>query len=540
MLLDNFPASTTPRPSQIQILKELDGVFKSGYKRVIISAPTGIGKSYIAKAIANSAPTSFIVTSTKQLQDQYIDDFPTIKSIKGMPNFACYQLMDLAEQRDKNRAMRENLTCDKGQCSRQEGTKKVDSCKYKSGSEGKQCIYYSQKQQGLAAPQTILNYALYFQLKKFQPTSRGVLRHMGVFDEAHTIENEIVRFLGIDIWPGYLNDVGLTPSRYKLDDIDEILRLLDDLRRGYGRVLTSMEANSMNPELLQQAQTYSRMLKRFDRVADVSAMIAGNKDNFVIQVPTSSYGNTKMLSIVPIEINEYVKSYFDSDYQVFLSATINRDNFSRNLGLDDCAFIDMTKSPFPKENREIKFLNIKRLNQSSSLEDKIEVINQIAKVMQAHQNERGLILTSSRQRCEEILKHLPREQRGRIQLAHSENDDGSTLPEILEAHQNTENGVLLSSSLWQGIDLKDGLSRFQIIEKCPFLYLGDRRVMIKKERDPSWYKYQTTVKLLQGFGRSIRSEQDHAKTYVMDKAVHDLLLYNRQMVPLAYHDVIYN
>ena len=64
--------------------------------------------------------------------------------------------------------------------------------------------------------------------------------------------------------------------------------------------------------------------------------------------------------------------------------------------------------------------------------------------------------------------------------------------------------------------------------------------MIKKQKDPKWYRYQTTMKLLQGFGRSIRNEKDYAITYVMDQAVTNLLAYNKNMVPVAYHDVIYN
>ena len=485
--------------------------------------------------------TSFIVTSTKQLQDQYVEDFPTLKSVKGMSNFACYQQMDLAKLHEKRAAMRKGLTCDKGQCARKEGQKQVSSCKYKSSSEdARQCIYYKQKAEGLAFPQTILNYAIYFQLKKFQATSQGVCREMGIFDEAHTIENEIVRFLGLDVWAGYLSDVGIAPSRYKLDDIDEIISLLEDLRTGYGKRLADMESDSMRPRSVRDAQEYSRMLNRFERVVDARAMIQANKENFVIQMPETDHaGGFRRLSVVPVDIDKFAEKFFDSDYQVFLSATIDRENFSRSLGLEDCALINMTKSPFPKENRKVRFLNVKRLNQSSSLEDRIEVINQIGAIMRSHQNERGLILTSSKKRCDDIRRYLPKEQRGRIQLAHSENEDGSTIEETLAAHKETKNGVLLSSSLWQGIDLRDDLSRFQIIEKCPYLYLGDRRVMIKKERDPRWYRYQTVVKLLQGIGRSVRSQSDHAITYVVDESVHNLLAYNREMVPLAYHDIIY-
>ncbi len=540
MLLDHFPRHV-PRDSQVRILKALDSVFASGYRKVIISAPTGIGKSFVAKAIADSMDTSFIVTSTKYLQGQYAGDFPDTKTVKGMPNFACYQQMELEKVSDAAAAMRRGLSCDRGQCTRREGGRQVSSCKYKSGDQAeKQCLYYKQKDEGLEAPQAILNYAIYFQLKKYQPTSKGVSRTAGIFDEAHTIENEIVRFLGLDLWAGYLNDVGIAASRYRLDDIDEVIRLLDDLRVGYARILADVEKNSASPQSAGQAQDYARMLKRFNRVVDFRAMIAGDRENFVAQVPENyAGGSPKALSVVPIEIGGFVDSFFDSEYQVFLSATIDRDNFSRSLGLGECAFVDLPKSPFPRENRTVEFLNVRRLSQSSTPEDRAAVIDRIGAVMRDHQGERGLILTSSRKRCEDILRLLPPEQRGRIQLAHSENEDGSTIEEILDVHRDTENGVLLSSSLWQGIDLKDDLSRFQIIEKCPYLYLGDRRVMIKKSRDPQWYRYQTAVKLLQGFGRSVRNDGDHAKTYVMDESVQSLLARNRHMVPLAYHDVIY-
>ena len=540
MLLDYFPRNIHPRDSQIQILKELDDVFSSGYRRIIISAPTGIGKSFVAKTIANAMDSSFIVTSTKHLQDQYLQDFPKMKSIKGMANFACYQLMDLEKVTGVKKAMRMNLSCDKGQCTKRKDGKQVSACKYKSGHEAdKQCLYYTQKTEGLKFSQTVLNYAIYFQLKKYQPTLPGVQRNIGVFDEAHTIENEIVRFLSLDVRQAYLSDVGIAPSRYSLDDTEEAIRLLDDLKLGYGTLLSKIEADSTQSESARQTQYYSKMLDRFNKLVDFRTMITTDKENFVIQTTTDDNEN-RTLSIIPIDIGKFANRFFDSEYQVFLSGTIDRDNFSKSLGLEDCAFINIPKSPFPKENREIKFLNIRRLTNSSSFEDRMEVIKQIGKVMERHQDERGLILTSSKSRCDYIRRYLPREQRRRVQLAHSRNEDGSTIEDVLEAHEDTKNGVLLSSSLWQGIDLKDDLSRFQIIEKCPYLFLGDRRVMMKKTRDPDWYLYQTMMKLLQGFGRSVRNNQDHATTYVMDTSVQHLLASNRHTVPLAYHDVIYN
>ena len=55
---------------------------------------------------------------------------------------------------------------------------------------------------------------------------------------------------------------------------------------------------------------------------------------------------------------------------------------------------------------------------------------------------------------------------------------------------------------------------------------------------PMWYTSRTLSKLLQGFGRSIRSEDDWAKTYVLDAAVKHVFFKAQQMIPKAYYDVL--
>ena len=55
---------------------------------------------------------------------------------------------------------------------------------------------------------------------------------------------------------------------------------------------------------------------------------------------------------------------------------------------------------------------------------------------------------------------------------------------------------------------------------------------------PSWYTSQTLTKILQGFGRSIRSNDDWAKTYVLDTAVNNVFFKGQPMIPKAYYDVL--
>jgi len=223
-----------------------------------------------------------------------------------------------------------------------------------------------------------------------------------------------------------------------------------------------------------------------------------------------------------------------------MSATIDKSSFCENIGLekDDVAFVDTEKSPFPIENRTIDLLNIRRLSYGSTDEDEIEVIKTIDRILDDHSNERGLILTSSIPRCQKILRYLSPKNTRRVRICHSRNNDGKSQDDVISEHASDPTGVLLSSSLWEGVDLKDNLSRFQIIAKVPYPNYTEKRTRAKMNKFPLWYTSQTLTKILQGFGRSIRSDDDWAKTYVLDTAVNNVLFKGQQMIPKAYYDVL--
>jgi ATP-dependent DNA helicase DinG len=74
---------------QSYILNEIASAFASGYKYILLEAPTGFGKSPVAIAAALTLGLSYICTSTKDLQTQYARDFPYIKMVKGKNNLIC-------------------------------------------------------------------------------------------------------------------------------------------------------------------------------------------------------------------------------------------------------------------------------------------------------------------------------------------------------------------------------------------------------------------------------------------------------------------
>ena len=69
----------------------------------------------------------------------------------------------------------------------------------------------------------------------------------------------------------------------------------------------------------------------------------------------------------------------------------------------------------------------------------------------------------------------------------------------------------------EGVDLYDDLSRFQIICKTPFPYLGDPVVRKRMKKWNWWYPYMTAKTIIQSIGRSIRNKDDHCITYILDQ-----------------------
>ena len=165
-------------------------------------------------------------------------------------------------------------------------------------------------------------------------------------------------------------------------------------------------------------------------------------------------------------------------------------------------------------------------------------MEKIDEILSNHNNESGLILTSSISRCHDIVNHLSSKNKKRVRICHASNPNRKTQDDIIKEHTDSKNGVLVSSSLWQGVDLKDDLSRFQIIAKAPYPNYTEKWVAAKMERYPLWYPSQTITKILQGFGRSVRSKKDWAVTYVLDSAVNSLLNDSKNLVPKSYYDVL--
>jgi ATP-dependent DNA helicase DinG len=60
----------------------------------------------------------------------------------------------------------------------------------------------------------------------------------------------------------------------------------------------------------------------------------------------------------------------------------------------------------------------------------------------------------------------------------------------------------------------------------------------KRKANEQWYNWQTALRQVQGYGRSMRSKEDWAKTYVLDTAFGYFVRKNRNMLPVWFVEAI--
>lgn len=139
-------------------------------------------------------------------------------------------------------------------------------------------------------------------------------------------------------------------------------------------------------------------------------------------------------------------------------------------------------------------------------------------IMNKHKNEKGIIHVTTYKQLEFIKNNISEDNRDRL-IETKSGMQGDERAMVIKKHKKSTvslASVLISPSLIMGLDLKDEESRFQIVVKMPYGDLNDRRINAKMCKNNGWYNWNTLLRLIQACGRSIRSKDDYAATYILD------------------------
>jgi ATP-dependent DNA helicase DinG len=565
-ILTYFPFPSI-REKQKKVLDMVESAVKSGYRQIFLEAPTGFGKTPVAITLARYLGSSHICTATKDLQTQYRHDFPFVVEVKGRSNFPCIVKEDMGLDESCNYGP--CIKDDAYDCSYKtriidytvegQGTLheivKLDSFaerKYLEKMRSKPklvdldwrpCHYYHQKWIGNHATHTVYNYR-YF-LSDIFYAGATQKRKLLVLDEAHQLENEVGDFRSFTVRKNMLPFLKMQMPDSNIDDIETWLdlcvklkeRLFEFTEKAQGIIERSNQKVSLEP---YTEKNLIDGLELDKNLAGVIEDMKANKDNWIVSGIQRDTGNQLLkVTLTPLDVSSYFNTILDKgSVSLLMSATIlSKDHLCKTTGLDPekVKFLRIEDSDFPVKNRPIHLMNVAWLSAKTMNVSMPKIAQAVDNIMSTHRNEKGIIHTTSYSQLQFIRDSLSKENASRLIETASSLDRS----EVLKKHYESKNQtVLISPSLHLGVDLKDDLSRFQVIVKVPYPDLTDKKIAAKKDRDPKWYTWNTVLRLVQAYGRSVRSSDDYATTYVLDSSVSYLLKNAHDLMPRWFTEAI--
>jgi Rad3-related DNA helicase len=246
------------------------------------------------------------------------------------------------------------------------------------------------------------------------------------------------------------------------------------------------------------------------------------QNNFVLQFDEDK----NKIIIQPIQVSETAQTLFSNfNHVVFLSSTIHKEIFVKDMGIEDYDFKSFP-NPIQPHNRIVKMWPspLEKWEPPKIVNEQYRSIAQkIIHILNIHKNEKGLILVNS---YSDLTRLLPFLDDIKSRLTYNQNKDDHNSPEVkngelIKTHESKENSVLFSPSMWEGVDLKGDLGRFCIIATAPFMPLNEKRnpYGVAKNRlrgDQEWSHMRNAFKFVQGMGRCVRGTDDRSTTYVLD------------------------
>ena len=485
---DHFPFKS-PRPDQLETVSEIIEAIDKGYRYIVLEAGTGTGKSAIAYTLSSIFESSYILTVTKQLQEQYVNDFNNMALVKGRANFMC--MKDSASTCDEGKCILEGYVCEHSK---------------------KDCNYHFQKNEALDSKTVISNY--HYMFLELNYVGDFIKRELMICDEAHNLENTLMSQLklefSVDDLDSYLKFEVTDEILYELDngDYDVWLQFIGEIRDKYQRELDRIK-DVKKPHLTEKIAFIKQEISDCNRFCEniiydpYSWVFDYNRDY-------------KLIQFKPLKIDNYAKNtlFKYADVCIFMSATILDDRFfCKCLGIaEDEIYSIRRKSPFDFRRNPVKSYDEFNLSHKTIKENAPKTLETIRSIMANHKDEKGIIHSVSTA-CKDYL--IDSIDNPRLIEHNTQNR-----AEILEQFKGSnEPLVLVSPSMREGVDLPGDLCRFQIIYKLPYPDLADKQILLRANADEDWYNYKTALSLIQTYGRGMRSEDDYCTTYFIDSRI---------------------
>ena len=462
----------------------------------VVEAPPGIGKTPAAIRFAQAYPgRAVILTSTKQLQDQYAAEHAGVHIAKGMSNYQCLEEFP-------------GIGCDLGPC------RSGWACPRKAGEDRdasvEECFYYASKAKMQTSKVTVTNYSYYLHLLFYDRTFQRP--DLLILDEAHLAREEIVGFVGASFVEGMFRRLRL-PWRPTTDWAALLLwfsQVREALLKGREKLLREA-AGKGKESVLHVTKSINNVESTLEKIDGITEMAKSGQ--FAIEIAKDN----SRVDVLPIFERDYAHQLWDGvERVVMMSATVRPlDKFLKALGLQE-RHVDFLAldSPFDPERCPVFYHPVTTVtwrNRSTAWPRLATAVDQI---LEMFPEERGIIHSVSFDLADYLLAHTANTDR---LIGHR----GQSREEAIEQFRIQKKGArpqwLLSPSIEHGVDFPYEQCRINVICKVPYGNVGSHRIRRQLQEDPLIYEMDTTHRLIQMIGRAIRAPDDWGLTFVLDR-----------------------
>ena len=523
-----FPAPSH-RGNQEHALREIRDAFAAGNEVVLVRAPTGSGKSLLARAVAGAARTTadaepaqatgayYTTPQVSQLEDVADDDLlADLQVIRGKSNYTC--ILPGEETTPVNRAP----------CARERGY----DCSVQH-----RCPYYSAR--AIASERPIAATTLAY----FMRTAGSELfrkRDVVVIDEAHGLAEWAEMYATIDlsartvpVW----DDVTVPNVRDADDSLARTVRFAESLAGACDRALEELRSR----QELSPAEA-TRRDRLSERKSELAWLVRDARDpesptTWVVDQPDGAGGE---ISVVPLDPARYLKhTVWDRGNRfALLSATIlDKASFCRGVGLDPStvALVEVGHT-FPVESRPLFDTTCGKMTYDHRAETAPKIARLCVQLMAHHPAEKGLIHAHSYDIARRLADRFTDFGVGPRVRTHGRRDRDEQLQRWL-ASDDPE--VFVSVKMEEALDLAGDRCRWQVLCKAPYANTNDSRVARRLEDDQWGWYYRTALRtVIQACGRVVRSPDDYGATYLADSSLLELFDRAAGDVPPWFQDQI--
>lgn len=494
------------RHQQWSAVEQAVEAFSVGKRFVSYALQTGSGKSLVGMAVARILQEAgeikgrtVALTAFKGLQDQYLYDAKNIGmvDIRGKGNYRCKEFGVTCEEAwPLCGGQRENLTC-------------ADS-----DGGGYKAAYHS----ALGSRLVVTNYDYWCRV----PTlAEGT--DLLILDEAHEADSAVCDALKVSVSDTTLRHLGGNDCKFPWPtgknikpgwEMEVLPRLLYVVRE-------------LVAELTQRVKLGGAVLigvgQKLAQAQRLEAGLSGvrNDSNWVAWSGESAVG--RWVKYEPVWAGRYAEGVlFQNVPRVLMMSGTLKPKVLGLLGIKkDAGNVEYKEwGPVFKWSK-CPVIWVKggmmKYNAPRSEFDKVcRLTEEMVKTRAVESDRPGLVQTVSYDRTSEYVGVSKYRE---LMITHGVGGTWEAVEKYKEEVRKGRAVVLVSPSIGTGYDFADGLARWQVLMKVPFVSTQDPVMKARCDNDKGYAMHLTMTELAQMCGRICRNERDWGETVVMDNNI---------------------